>query len=242
MGNSSDKDNYLSAVGVLNDFSDEMYNQTVILYEPMVSGKNILKRIRKSHEAKVFDFILNSDTKQQEKLIDSLTDLISINIMSDLEKFKDNVRDIFLDSDLKKYFESAETSFKKLDPTLKKQVIRFAILKLFSNINILRREIGYRIWKKNSKINELMITDQLFYKIEENLKDILVDMNPKKIVRQFNFSLYLVLKMEAYKRNKIKLKELERSISCSYLEMNKIPDANYITSSDYNVVLGLLGG
>lgn len=240
MKNPSSTDTYLTGIGVLNDFSNELYTQTMTLYEPMVSGKNVLKIIRKSHVIRILDRITNIDTEQQEKIIDALTDLVALDIISHKDikkKIKEKLDEI---SNIGKQVEIAEQQFNNLEPNLQKQVLHLSIRKIVGGISTVRKEIGHRVWIKNSNIEELIIIDQFLYKIEENLKNNFI-IDPKNINSVFRYCLLLILKLEAYKRNKIKLQVLKREVSEEPPYEFELPNLKYVDISEYKTITELFG-
>lgn len=233
---------YLSASGVLNDFSNEMYQNTMGLNEPIISGRNVLRTIRQSHKSKKLDEIIFIDSKVQERIIDVLTDLVSMELDSNIEKFKKKIREKISEvSGIGKNIKLGRTYFDNLTPPQQQKVISLSVRKIIGNIYPMRTHISSMLLEENAKIEELMCLDQALFLIEENLKPYLHTMNPKKLSRDLFFCLMLTLKLEAYKRDKIRLDEIKKMISEeNLLSIKTKPDAEYIKKSEYKPILELL--
>lgn len=240
---SSTPNTQLTGLGVLNDFSNELYNETMLLYEPMISGKYVLKQIRKSHEIRTLDKITNIDSQQQERIIDALTDLISFKFNDTEEKFREKIQQKIKEvSDISQHLELANKYYNNLNPTLQKQIIHLTTVKLIGGIETLRNEINHRLWIKNSNIEELMVIDQVLYRIEEILKIHINDFDLQKINKEFSYCIFMILSLEAYKRKKIKLNQLKLHLAEDLLiRAINLPNPSYVKPCEYKTILEVFG-
>jgi len=227
--------------GVLTDFSNELYNGTITVFQPLISGKEIFKKMRKANVFKILNFITDISPRSQEKLIDAFTDVISVeDITDEMSKLREKLIDAIKDEEIKTKLEYADKYFKNLTPSDKKQIYRFSIIRTLGDISVLRNAINYRLWEIKSDIKELMIVDQALYKIEEIIRKNLHNM--KHIDRDLNYCVMLMLRLEAFKRKKISLEQLEQTLSYEMLLPEyKLPNVNIINPSDYGTVLKVLG-
>lgn len=229
----------LTGRGVLTDFSNELYNGTIITFQPLISGKEIFRKMRRANILRFVNFITNIPPKSQEKLIDTFTDIVSAeDYTEEISKLGKTLINAIKDEDIKTRLEFADKYFKNLTQSDKNQIYHIAIIRALGTISILRNAINYRMWEKKSNIKELMIVDQVLYKIEEIFNKNLHNM--KYIMRDFNYCTYLMLRLEAFKRKKINLEKLENTLSTEFFEY-KLPNANIIKPSDYSTVIEVLG-
>ncbi|MEM2907563.1 MAG: hypothetical protein QW739_05785, partial [Candidatus Odinarchaeota archaeon] len=79
----------------LNDHQDWIYDSTIILTKPIVSGRNRLKKMRRQSVVKVIDEILRISEEDQEELLDVLSDLVINKELTEIEiiKLKEEIED-----------------------------------------------------------------------------------------------------------------------------------------------------
>jgi len=243
MRNIDSLDSYSSGFGVLNDFSSEIYRDTMRLFKPIISGEHTVKRTAAYHAVRPIDKIMNLNSQKQDKLLDILTDLVAIPFESDWDEFIKKLNDkIRRDAEFKQYFDALDSYFDKLDRYQKTQVINLSLNKLNGGIESIRKEINDRLWSKDAQIEELMIIDQILYFMQNVLQSILLGKfikknEKKKLEHDLGFSLYLLLRLEAYRRKKIKLDELKKDLSSS----NFPPKEEYIKPSEYEIIKEVFG-
>ena len=243
MGNAVSLDNYSSGYGVLNDFSSEIYRDTMRLYKPIISGEHIVKRTAADLSIRPIDKIMKLSSQKQDRLLDVFTDLVSVPFEADwyefIEKLDDKIRK---HPEFRKDFDALDNYFDKLDKYQKTQVINLSINKLNGEIEGIRKEINDRLWFKNANIEELMIIDQILYFMQNVLQRITLGKfikksEHKKLQHDLGFSLYLLLRLEAYRRKKIKLDDLKEDLSSS----NLLPKEEYIKPSEYDLIKEVFG-
>ena len=236
-------DNYSSGREVLHDFSSEIFTDTMRLYKPIVSGRQIVKRTSATLSIPTIDKILNLDNEAQNKLLDAFTDFVSVPFEEDWSKFikKLNEKNKTI-PEFKKMLDNLDQHFKKLDKYQQSLIIRFSINKLRGEIQSIRNEINDRLLLKNANRRELLIIDQILYYMENVLYltsfgKFIKKSEKSKIQKELGFSLYLLLRLEAYRRNKIKLDDLEEDLSSS----NFSPNEKYIKPSEYHLIKEVFG-
>lgn len=236
-------DSYSSGYGVLNDFSNEIYRDTMRLYKPIISGEHIVKRTAADLSIRPIDKIMKLSSQKQDRLLDVFTDLVSVPFEADwyefIEKLDDKIRK---HPEFRKDFDALDNYFDKLDKYQKTQVINLSINKLNGEIEGIRKEINDRLWIKNANIEELMIVDQILYFMQNVLQRITLGKfikksEQKKLQHDLGFSLYLLLRLEAYRRKKIKLDNLKEDLSSS----NLLPKEEYIKPSEYDLIKEVFG-
>lgn len=236
-------DSYSSGYGVLNDFSNEIYRDTMRLYKPIISGEHIVKRTAADLSIRPIDKIMKLSSQKQDRLLDVFTDLVSVPFEADwyefIEKLDDKIRN---HPEFRKDFDALDNYFDKLDKYQKTQVINLSINKLNGEIEGIRKEINDRLWIKNANIEELMIVDQILYFMQNVLQRITLGKfikksEQKKLQHDLGFSLYLLLRLEAYRRKKIKLDNLKEDLSSSNLP----PKEEYIKPSEYDLIKEVFG-
>ena len=236
-------DSYSSGYGVLNDFSNEIYRDTMRLYRPIISGEHIVKRTAADLSIRPIDKIMKLSSQKQDRLLNVFTDLVSVPFEADwyefIEKLDDKIRN---HPEFRKDFDALDNYFDKLDKYQKTQVINLSINKLNGEIEGIRKEINDRLWIKNANIEELMIVDQILYFMQNVLQRITLGKfikksEQKKLQHDLGFSLYLLLRLEAYRRKKIKLDNLKEDLSSS----NLLPKEEYIKPSEYDLIKEVFG-
>ena len=236
-------DSYSSGYGVLNDFSNEIYRDTMRLYKPIISGEHIVKRTAADLSIRPIDKVMKLSSQKQDRLLDVFTDLVSVPFEADwyefIEKLDDKIRN---HPEFRKDFDALDNYFDKLDKYQKTQVINLSINKLNGEIEGIRKEINDRLWIKNANIEELMIVDQILYFMQNVLQRITLGKfikksEQKKLQHDLGFSLYLLLRLEAYRRKKIKLDNLKEDLSSS----NLLPKEEYIKPSEYDLIKEVFG-
>lgn len=236
-------DSYSSGYGVLNDFSNEIYRDMMRLYKPIISGEYIVRITAADLSIRPIDKIMKLSSQKQDRLLDVFTDLVSVPFEADwyefIEKLDDKIRN---HPEFRKDFDALDNYFDKLDKYQKTQVINLSINKLNGEIEGIRKEINDRLWIKNANIEELMIVDQILYFMQNVLQRITLGKfikksEQKKLQYDLGFSLYLLLRLEAYRRKKIKLDNLKEDLTSS----NLLPKEKYIKPSEYDLIKEVFG-
>jgi len=238
---------YASAQAILNDFSSELYRETMRLVRPIVSGENVVKHTPAGVTVRSIDQIMNLPYKEQDLFLNFLTELVVTKKKrdSEWEKFMQMlIEKIYSNEKFRTQFRTLEKYFKKLNDKQQLQVLHLSLNKLNSGIEGVRREINTRLWSVGANVQELLTIDQVFYFFQNLLNSIplgkkLNDLEWKKINRRLGFGTYLLLRLEAYRRGKISLEDLNEDLS---LSRSFEPKDTYIKPSEYDVALEIFGG
>jgi len=236
-------DDYSSGLEVLNDFSSEIFTDTMRIYKPIISGRQFVKRTSATLSLKTIDKIINLTHDEQDKLLDIFSDFVAVPFEEDWSKFIKKLNDKSKsNTEFKKSFDTLDKYFKKLDKHQQSSIIRLSINKLRGEIQSIRNEINDRLLLKNTNRQELLIIDQILYYMENVLSLIpfskFIKKNEKsKIEKELGFSLYLLLRLEAYRRKKIELDNLKEDLSSS----NFSPKEKYIKPSEYHLIKDVFG-
>lgn len=247
MSMTTSNNHFASGQGVLNDFSTQLYRDTMRICRPIISGEHILKHTRAGVTIRSIEKILNLSYKEQDLLLDFLTEFVVERDIEDKDwnKFmKDLVDKIMSKPKFKAHFSALDNYFKKLNSIEKKQVLSLSINKLNCGIESIRREINNRLWIKKANVKELMIIDQILYFFQNVINDIplskkISKSEDKEIHSKMGFSSYLILRLEAYNRGKISLDDLNNDLSLSRWF---IPNEKYIKPSEYEMAFEIFGG
>lgn len=236
-------DDYSSGLGVLNDFSSELFTDTMRIYKPIISGRQIVKRTSATLSLTTIDKIINLTHDEQDKLLDMFSDFVAVPFEEDWSKFIKKLNEKSKSHpEFKKSFDTLDKYFKKLDQHQQSSIIRLSINKLRGEIQSIRNEINDRLLLKNANRQELLIIDQILYYMENVLSLIpfgkFIKKNEKsKIEKELGFSLYLLLRLEAYRRKKIEIDDLKEDLSSS----NFSPKEKYIKTSEYHLIKEVFG-
>lgn len=236
-------DDYSSGVGLLNDFSSDIYRDTIRLYKPIVSGERIVKRTAADLSLVSIDKLIHLDDRDQEALLELFTDFVSVSYKGDWDLFVDRLNDwIKKNHKFKELFDSLDTYFDKLDNYQKSRIIRLTVNKLSGEIESIRNEINDRLLFKESNKKELLLIDQILYLMQNALQKIKFGKSikrneQKKIEKELGFSLYILLRLEAYRRGKITVDDLKDDLSSSTFS----PKDEYIKPSEYHLIKEVFG-
>ena len=238
---------YATGHGVLNDFSSEFYRDTMRLCRPIVSGESIIKHTKAGVTIRSIDKILNLSYEDQDNLLEFLTELVVDKRERDenWEKFMQSlIEKIMSKPAFKAHFDALESYFNKLNYTQRMQVLSLSINKLNCGIESIRREISSRLWDKKANVKELMVIDQVLYFFQNVINSLptggrIKKSEKKRYNRIMGFSGYLILRLEAYRRGKISLDDLNDDLSLSRMLE---PNEKYIKPSEYKLAFEVFGG
>jgi len=238
---------YATGHGVLNDYSSELYRDTMRLCRPIISGERIIKHTRAGITVRSIDRILNLSYSEQDDLLNFLTELVidRREENKDWDKFMQSLIDkIMSKPKFKTHFNALDSYFKKLNSTERMQVLSLSINKLNCGIESIRREINSRLWNRTANVQELMIIDQVLYFFQNVINSVPLGKKLKKsekeqVNEKMGFSGYLILRLEAYRRGKISLDDLNEDLS---LSRGFKPNEKYIKPSEYELAFEIFGG
>lgn len=233
----SNKNQFESINFILDVFSSDIYESITWAMRPVVGTVDYLRSMHRLYQVqKELDQILRMDYDTREKLMDALTDIVSINIYEeDLEKI-----DMKLEDQIS-FLEDFDESFKKLKSfssnlESKQQTVLYRIVlrKLNGRLSSIRDEIRFKMWDENENTKQLLVLDQTFFLIQELIKEAIKKVNDVDLWIMINISL---LRIEAFHRDKISFDDLQDDVtelSMYNLDLDKIP-------RNYNAVFEAIG-
>ncbi|NJD53003.1 MAG: hypothetical protein FIB07_09075 [Candidatus Methanoperedens sp.] len=228
---------YKSINFILDIFSSDIFEIITWIRRPVVGAVDYLRSMHKLYNIQnELNQILNLEYDTREKLLDALTDIVSINVyQEDLEEIEKRL-ELKL-SDLKEFdetFKRLKTITKKLDSHQRYEVNRLALIKLNGRISSIREEIKSKIWDKNENASQLLVLDQMFFLIQKLIKEGIKKVDDIDIWIMLSISL---LRIEAFHRGKITYEDLQDDVSelrFFYVKDETIP-------RNYNAVFEVLG-
>jgi len=227
---------YKSINFILDVFSSDIFEIITWIRRPVVGAVDYLRSMHKLYNIQnELNQILNLEYATREKLLDALTDIVSINIYEeDLEEIEKRLESKL--SDLKEFdetFKRLKTITKKLDSHQRYEVNRLALIKLNGRISSIREEIKSKIWDKNENASQLLVLDQMFFLIQELIREGIKKVDDIDIWIMLSISL---LRIEAFHRGKITFEALQDDVSelrFFYIKEETIP-------KNYNAVFEVL--
>ena len=227
---------YKSINFILDVFSSDIFEIITWIRRPVVGAVDYLRSMHKLYNIQnELNQILNLEFDTREKLLDALTDIVSINIYEeDLEEIEKRL-ELKL-SDLKEFdetFKRLKTITKKLDSHQRYEVNRLALIKLNGRISSIREEIKSKIWDKNENASQLLVLDQMFFLIQELIREGIKKVDDIDLWIMLSISL---LRIEAFHRGKITFEDLQDDVSelrFFYIKEETIP-------KNYNAVFEVL--
>lgn len=156
--------------------------------------------------------ILNVDYETRERLLNALTEIVSINIYEeDIDEIEKKLEDKISElKDFDESFKKLKIFTAKLDAYQQFEIFRLSLIKLNGRISSIREEIKSKIWDKKENTGQLLVLDQMFFLIQELIKEAIK--NPEKVELWTRTAISL-LKLEAFHRGKITFDDLQDYIS-----------------------------
>jgi len=204
---------YKSINFILDVFSSDIFEIITWIRRPVVGAVDYLRSMRRLYTVQnELNQISNVDYETRERLLNALTDIVSINIyeedIGEIEKrLEDKISEM---KDFDESFKKLKTFTAKLDAHQQFEVYRLSLIKLNGRISSIRDGIKSKIWDKKENTGQLLVLDQMFFLIQELIKDAIK--NPEKVELWTRIAISL-LKLEAFHRGKITFDELQDYIS-----------------------------
>ncbi len=204
---------YKSINFILDVFSTEIFEIITWMRRPVVSAIDYLRPTRKLYQVQnELNQILTLDYATREKLLDALTDIVSVDIYEeDIEEIEKRLEGKI--SELKEFdetFKKLKMFTTRLDSHQRSEVYKLTLRKLNGRVTSIRDEIKSKIWDVNEDSSQLLVLDQMFFLIQELIKEAI-----KKVA---DFDLWIMisislLRVEAFHRGKITFEDLQRDVS-----------------------------
>lgn len=222
---------------ILDVFSSDIYESITWAMRPVVGTVDYLRSMHRLYQVqKELDQILRMDYDTREKLMDALTDIVSINIYEeDLEKIDMKLENqISVLEDFDESFKKLKSFSSNLESKQQTELYRIVLRKLNGRLSSIRDEIRFKMWDENEDTKQLLILDQTFFLIQELIKEAIKKVNDADLWIMINVSL---LRIEAFHRDKISFDDLQDDVtelSMYNLDLEKIP-------RNYNAVFEAIG-
>lgn len=201
-----------SVNSILDDFISDIFESVTFVIQPVIGGFDSIKRTHKQYLIRrEIEEITNLSSENREKFLDSLTDIVSVDIYNmGPEGLKKRIESIELGSEaLKETFEKLESFTNKLDNYERAYIVKHSLTRLNGKISSIRESIKSRIWDKKEDSSQLLILDQILFLIQELVKMLKNKDNPELWMR----IVVSLLRIEAFHRGKIPFNELDNDIS-----------------------------
>jgi hypothetical protein len=228
---------YKSINSILGSFYSDLFDSITMVMRPIVGGVDYLRYM---HRAAVvqreLDKISHWDFEMREKLLDALTDIVSMDAYD--EEFANKLETKLSGLDeFSETFKHLEQLTKGLNGQQQYEIIRISLDKLNGRMFSIRNQINSKIWEKKEDINQLLILDQIVYLTQKLIERYLKALRRKKPdAGLLSMIVFTLLKLEAFRRGKITLDDLQNFISeLSFLDINEEP-----ILEKYNVVFDTL--
>ncbi|ETA67371.1 hypothetical protein V7O61_03080 [Methanolobus sp. WCC1] len=226
-------DEFAPIDSILNSFSTDMFDGITFIMRPVVGGIDYLRSMHQSYLfKKEINKISNFDFETREKIIDFFTDIVAGRIfdeefIDELERKVselDEIRDIF-----------KELNHRRLNIEQKQihHILNLSLRKLNGRIVSIRDEINSRMWDDGEDITQLLLLDQVFYLIQEMIKEAL-DIPHSKLADSniWNEIIFSLLYIEAFHRKKVSYLDFQNFLSSlslyNYKESKNVKDNDAI--------------
>ncbi|HZK61460.1 MAG TPA: hypothetical protein VFC41_05240 [Anaerovoracaceae bacterium] len=198
---------------ILDVFSSDIFESVTLVMRPVIGTVDYLRSMHRLYQIqKELDQILKMDFETREKLLEALTDIISIDIYeNNLGTIENKLEDqIAILQDFNESFKKLKSFSKNLGPLQQTELFRITLRKLSGRISSIREEIKFKIWDKAENTNQLLVLNQYFFNIQELIKKSLKKVDDVDIWILINVSL---LRIEAFHRGKISFQDLQGDIT-----------------------------
>jgi uncharacterized protein (UPF0335 family) len=206
-------DDFRSINVILNSYSRDMFDGLTFVVRPVVGAVDYLRSMHKSYiYQKEIDKISNIDYETRENILDIFSDLVigrsDENFVQRLEEKIDalnEIKDIFNELDYHKL---------NIEPKQMHNVLRISLRKLNGRIVSIRDEINSMMWDDSEDVAQLLTLDQVFFLIQEIIKEALnIPSNKLDESKILNTLVYSLLYIEAFRRHKVSLEEFQDFLS-----------------------------
>ncbi|MDO9518350.1 MAG: hypothetical protein Q7J10_09940 [Methanosarcinaceae archaeon] len=222
----SNNNQFKSINFILDVYSSDIFESITWAMRPVVGTVDYLRSMHRLYQIqKELDQIIRIYYDTREKLLNALTDIVSINIYEeDIEEIEIKLEEQM--SHMKNFNES----FKKLksfstnlEPHQQTELYRIVLRKLNGRLSSIRDEIRFKMWDENEDTKQLLVLDQSFFLILELIKDATKKVDNVNLWLKINISL---LRIEAFHRGKISFDDLQNDVtelSMYNLDLETIP-------------------
>lgn len=227
---------YKSIDSILGSFYSDLFDSITMVMRPIVGGVDYLRYMhRAAMVQREMDKISHWDYETREKLLDALTDIVSMDVYDEEFVTKLETKLSGLD-EFSETFRHLEQLAKGLNPEQRYEIIRITLEKLNGRMFSIRNQINSKIWEKKEDTNQLFILDQIIYLTQKLIEQSLEDLRKKSGTKLVSMIVFTLLKLEAFRRGKINFEDFQNFITeLSFLNLNEEP-----ISGKYSVVFDTL--
>ncbi|KXA88871.1 hypothetical protein AKJ62_04255, partial [candidate division MSBL1 archaeon SCGC-AAA259D14] len=231
------------------DHFSHLHENALTFSTPAVSAGDFLRRKRCDFAARGTREILKSSFENREKMLDPLVDYVlalnpsdpsTVNkaAMEMKSKLEENER-------YGKYFKALENELNSLSMKDKRRVLEIGLTEALSNANAIRMTINDRFFA-GQHLRDLTLLDQALYVISELIKTGMSEIEKigeKKDIRlgSLNHALILTLKLEAVRRGRVKITDIERDITAASVVIPRKEEIEKLSSKTTKSTVDLLG-
>ncbi len=223
---------------ILNSFSSDMFDGITFVMQPVVGGIDYLRYMHKAYLfQKEINTISNFNFETRELIIDALTDIvIGKTLNEDLENdLKNKLSEL---DEISETFKNLEHLTQGVDQQQLHHILRLSLIKLNGRISSIRDEINITMWNKGEDIDQLLVLDQIFYLIQEIIKDVLNEpINKLFDSTSHNVLIFSLLYIEAFHRNKVTFEDVQDYLSeLNLIGYNENQNQNLKNNSIFEVL------
>ncbi len=203
---------------------------------PVIGGVDYLRYMhRAAMVQRELDKISHWDFEMREKLLDTLTDLVSMDTYDEefVNKLETKLSGL---NEFSETFKHLEQLTKGLNGQQQYEIIRISLDKLNGRMFSIRNQINSKIWEKKEETNQLFILDQILYLTQKLIERAFEALKKKSNAGLLTLIVFTLLKIEAFRRGKITLDDFQNFISeLSFLDIKEEP-----ISKNYSAVFDTL--
>lgn len=207
-------DEFAPINSILNSFSTDMFDGITLIMRPVVGGIDYLRSMHQSYLfQKEINKISQFDFQTREKIIDILTDIV-VGRIYDEDFIEDLEREVSELDEIKEVFKELNHRRLNIEQNQIHHVLKLSLRKLNGKIVSIRDEINSKMWDDGEDIAQLLLLDQVFYLIQEMIKEaLIIPLNKLADSNIWNEIIYSLLYIEAFHRKKVSFLEFQDFLS-----------------------------
>ncbi|MDY0386825.1 MAG: hypothetical protein RBT65_06785 [Methanolobus sp.] len=207
-------DEFAPINSILNSFSTDMFDGITLIMRPVVGGIDYLRSMHQSYLfQKEINKISQFDFQTREKIIDILTDIV-VGRIYDEDFIEDLEREVSELDEIKEVFKELNHRRLNIEQNQIHHVLKLSLRKLNGKIVSIRDEINSKMWDDGEDIAQLLLLDQVFYLIQEMIKEaLIIPLNKLADSNIWNEIIFSLLYIEAFHRKKVSFLEFQDFLS-----------------------------
>ncbi|MDN5310592.1 MAG: hypothetical protein PWP14_1986 [Methanolobus sp.] len=197
-------DGYGPVNSILDSFSTDMFDGMTFIMRPVVGGIDYLRSMHQSYLfKKEINKISNLDFETREKILDLFTDIVAGKLFDEdfIDELEGKVSQL---DEIKDVFKELEHKRLNIEQKQMHHILKLSLRKLNGRIVSIRDEINSGMWEDGEDIGQLLLLDQVFYLIQEMIKEALdLPLNKLDNSNIWNELIFSLLYIEAFHRKKV---------------------------------------